>query len=137
MKKQLFTLVALGLLLTAVSGYAQTIRMRADVPFDFMVSGNSLPAGEYDIRSMGPERSLYLSNPAHNARLIVVANRCESLQRSPNTKLVFRKYGDRYFLAQVWVEGDKAGHEFAKSRLETELARNLAKQDVTVAASLK
>ena len=37
-------------------------------------------------------------------------------------KLVFNKYGDEYFLFQVWPSGTGIGHELLKSRREAELA---------------
>src|SRR5439155_18133539 len=43
------------------------------------------------------------------------------------SKLVFRRYGDQYFLSQVWETGDSDGHELRKSRRETGLERDMAK----------
>jgi len=50
-KKQLLTLLGLGLLLTTVWAYAQTIKLKANVPFNFVVTEERLPGGEYTIRS--------------------------------------------------------------------------------------
>jgi hypothetical protein len=45
MKRQLFALLGLGLLL-ATSAYAQTVNAKANVPFNFVVTAGTLPSGE-------------------------------------------------------------------------------------------
>jgi hypothetical protein len=137
MKKQLLAIAALGLLMTAVSAYAQTIRMKADVPFNFIVDRATLPAGEYSIASAGLGDALLIRDADGKATRVVMPNQCESLKPASQTKLVFRKYGDRYFLAQVWIEGNTLGHEFPKTSRETEVARDFTMQEVVLTASLR
>ena len=43
---------------------------------------------------------------------------------SEGTKLVFHRYGDRYFLAQIWVAGNNSGSELPKSPREVEVAQD-------------
>jgi hypothetical protein len=137
MKKQLFAVAILGLLMTAVSAYAQTIRMKADVPFNFIVDRATLPAGAYTIESAGVADALLIRDADGQAKRVVMPNHCESNQPAGQTKLVFRKYGDRYFLSQVWIEGNTLGHEFPKSSRETEVARDFTAQEVVLVASLR
>ena len=42
-------------------------------------------------------------------------------------QLVFRRYGDQFFLSQIWEAGDRDGHELRTSRGEAELQRLMAK----------
>jgi hypothetical protein len=52
------------------------------------------------------------------------------------TKLVFNKYGEQYFLAQVWTEPDREMHQCFQCRLEKAvLAQNPRPQSVVVAAN--
>lgn len=136
MKKQLLALVGVSLLLATVSAYAQTISVRANVPFSFIANRDDMPAGEYTIQTLGLGQNLLIRNADAKSRTIVNANRCESLEASKRTRLVFHKYGDRYFLAQVWVEGSNSGREFFKSHRETEVARDFSMQEVVLTASL-
>ena len=53
MKKQLLALVGLGLLLATVSASAQTVPLKANIPFNFIVNKAELPAGEYTLKSLG------------------------------------------------------------------------------------
>jgi len=38
-------------------------------------------------------------------------------------RLVFNKYGDTYYLSEVWKPGDSQGGALAKSKTEREIAR--------------
>ena len=53
MKNQLFALVGLGLLLATASASAQTVPLKANIPFNFIVNKAELPAGEYTVQSLG------------------------------------------------------------------------------------
>jgi hypothetical protein len=37
-------------------------------------------------------------------------------------KLVFHRYGNEYFLSEVWTPGDEWGHRLSKTRREREIA---------------
>ena len=140
MKRQVLTLVGvLSLLLAAGSAFAQTIKVRADVPFKFIINKETLPAGQYTIESFGSldGRTLSIRSADMNAKAMVRANSVQSRQAAEETKLVFQRYGDRYFLSQIWVAGRKLGHQLPKSARETELARDSRPQETIIAALLK
>jgi len=135
MKKQLFALL-LGLLLTTASAYAQTINVKADVPFKFVVAGRTLPKGEYTIRTLhGTDHALSIIGDGQKPS-IFLAHSCLSL-KSVQTKLVFNRYGDRYFLSEIWTEGNDAGYQLARSRRELEMARNDTVEKLVVLAELR
>jgi hypothetical protein len=138
MKKQLFVLLSLGLLLVGASAYGQTVNMKVNVPFNFIVRGATLPSGQYTIQGLGTAGNAISIRTADNkAMSLVLATRCESLKTSEKTKLVFHRYGDRYFLAQIWMAGSNSGHEIPKSPRETEVARDYTVQDVVLVAVLR
>jgi hypothetical protein len=68
---------------------------------------------------------------------MALATRCESRITSEKSKLVFHRYGNRYFLKQIWMAGDNAGQQLPKSRLETEIALNRTVQEVVLVAALR
>ena len=41
-------------------------------------------------------------------------------------RLVFHRYGERYFLAEVWSGSDSTGRQLMKSRQERAIERELA-----------
>ena len=66
------------------------------------------------------------------------ADASESSKPAEETKLVFHKYGDRYFLAGVQRRGQNLNYELPAGSLEKELrASNVEEKDVTLVASLK
>jgi hypothetical protein len=135
MKKQLFALL-LGLLLTTASAYAQTTNVKADVPFKFVVAGRTMPKGEYTIRTLdGIDHALSIRGEGQKPS-IFLAHSCVSL-KSVQTKLVFNRYGDQYFLSEIWTEGNDAGYQLAKSRRELEMARSDTVERLVVLAELR
>ena len=134
MKKQLFALLGLGLLV-GMTAYAQTVNLKADVPFDFIIRGATLPAGEYTIRGDGSVIAVRGPNP--KANIVVLSQRCASIDATKQSKLVFHRYGDRYFLTQLWVAGSDSGRQLAKSPREMEVARDYTVQDVMLFAALR
>jgi hypothetical protein len=134
MKKQLFTLLGLGLLFATASAYAQTA-LQANVPFNFIVAGNTLPAGEYTIRSLDTNARVLVIRGSDESQKMVMANSCASAKPSDTTKLVFHRYGDRYFLSQIWTAGNSSGAELPPSRRESEVAMDFPRQDIVLVAS--
>jgi hypothetical protein len=140
MKRQVLTLIGvLSLVLAAGSALAQTISMRADIPFKFVINKQALPAGQYSIRTLpgSSGRTLMIRSDDSKAATMVNSNSVLSLKRPDQTKLVFRRYGDRYFLSQVWVAGEGWGHQLPKSGRETEVALDYTPQEVVVMAELR
>src|SRR5260370_35476712 len=109
MKKQLFVLLGLGLLLVGASASAQTVNMKVNVPFNFIVSGGTLPSGEYTIQGLGTAGNAMSIRRAHTtAKTLVLASRCETPKRPERSKLAFHPYADQDFLAQIWLSGHDA-----------------------------
>jgi hypothetical protein len=140
MKKQALTLAgALILLLAAGSAFAQTIHVRGSIPFDFIVDKETLPAGQYTIDSIGlmsDGRTVAVRDADAKPKAMINANSVQSSKPSAKTKLVFVRYGDRYFLSQVWLAGSTWGHQFPKSPREAEVAMNYNPQQAVVLAEL-
>ena len=133
-----FVLVAASLTL-ASAAQAQDYRLKADVPFDFVVGNQVHKAGSYDIKKILPNSSLLLlESPSESKPTIVSPHACAERDWATSTKLVFHRSGDTYFLYQIWVEGRQFGSEFTTPKMEIKLAQNGTKsQDVIIAAVLE
>ena len=93
------------------------------VPFDFMAGGVSLPAGQYDVLQVGgPDLIMLRSNDGRAIAMVQVIPLSTDPQHSTD-KLVFNKYGDKYFLSEVWTTKGAHVHQCLKSRTETALAK--------------
>ena len=134
MKKQLFALLGLGLLFATASAYAQTVALKANVPFNFIVAGKTLPAGEYTIQSLSTIQRVLVIRGSDKPQM-VMANSCASAKPSDTSKLVFHRYGDRYFLSQIWTAGNASGAELPPSSRESEVAMDFPRQNVVLMAS--
>jgi hypothetical protein len=133
MKRQTFSLVSLlSLLLVAGSAIAQTVHVRANIPFNFAVGSKTLPAGTYDVGTIDGRDSKMLLLQARdgNSSMIVGSNAAENFKPADKTKLVFNQYGSRYFLSEIWMNGATRGRQLPKTSREKELAKDWA-QDLT------
>ncbi|MBZ5655902.1 MAG: hypothetical protein LAO56_11590 [Acidobacteriia bacterium] len=138
MKKQAATLLVLTLLVVPGFVSAQSRRViQAQVPFEFIVNGHILPAGECSVEARGDGITyLLVSSGGHDA--FVLPNATESSTVSAAAALVFHRYGDRYFLSGIRRQGDRRGFGFPMGKAEKELrAQNAAESDVTLLASAK
>ena len=132
MKRQAFSLISLLTLLTlflvAGSAIAQTVHVRADIPFNFAVGNKTFPAGTYDVGSIGSgdSKTLLLQARDSNASMLVSSNLAQTLEPANKTKLVFNRYGKQYFLSQIWVQEANCGHQLLKSNREKEVAKEIA-----------
>jgi hypothetical protein len=140
MKRQIVSLLGVfGLLLVAACASAQSMKVTANVPFNFVVDKATLPAGAYSIDALSTgSTTLLIQNRDARIQMVTLPNNAEQLRPSDSTCLVFHRYGDRYFLSQIWVAGNSSGRQFKISRHESEVATNAQPaQDVIVLASLR
>ena len=74
------------------------------MPFEFTAGNVQLPAGEYEVTAVGPwgGPTLSVHNVNSNAGTLVLSTSCQSLKPAADAKLVFHRYGNQYFLAEVW-----------------------------------
>jgi hypothetical protein len=151
MKKQAFriiTMLSFLLVLAAVSVNAQgrsESSIAVNIPFDFAVDETNLPAGNYTLQRIALTssydrlviKSADGSGDSHT--VMTMPNRTSEVQKQ--SKLIFNRYGEQYFLCQVWMAGSDTGRDLFQSRTERNLAKKskLAKskakrQPVTVIA---
>lgn len=146
MKKQAYTMIAMIVLVgsLAISAKAQTnvrIALIANIPFQFSIGNKSLPAGEYTVRSVGEYSSnvlLRIQSRDGKTSAMLQTSTVEG-KAQERAKLVFHRYGNQYFFAQAWVDGQKTGLEAQKSRAERAAEHELtaikmATKSVTVTA---
>ena len=101
----------------------------AEVPFDFQVNNRTMPAGHYEITEASTISSAYDSNVLvirnmnTGASVIALAPSSKYNNRGQG-KLVFKEFGNRYFLTEVAFQGESIGHGLTQSHVERELSRN-------------
>ena len=126
MKKRILVIASL----LVVCSFAATQVARAqepmvvNVPFAFTAGEAALPAGEYRVQKMDGNGAVLLircSDPT--AAAFVMTTGTGGKGQQGQSKLVFNRYNDHYFLAQVWSAGYNTGRELRKTAREKEIAQ--------------
>jgi hypothetical protein len=99
-----------------------------DVPFAFTVAGEKLPAGHYIVAAQNDLIKVF----NRDTRAFYVPSHATIRNKADGSKLVFHRYGDSYFLSEVWVTGNTIGKELFPSRAERELASEKAEMELAV-----
>ena len=111
-----------------VSAQAQTLQYKvtANIPFDFTITDKKLPAGKYSIvraQNSNGDLVLQISSADGQQQLSRLTIPVVARDVVKQGVLVFRQYGDEYFLSEIWPAGGQTGRAFPKSRAERELER--------------
>jgi hypothetical protein len=142
MKKQSFLMA--GVLMLSSMAATQVARaqdaMVVDIPFAFTAGNATLPAGEYRVQKLDRNSAVLLVHCWDaRASALVITNAAQAKETQTESKLVFNRYGNRYFLSQVWNAGSIRGRQLPISPREKEmpqLARNETKTEITLVARL-
>jgi hypothetical protein len=123
MKTQLLRTAVFVIGLLAVS--AAVAQTKGDVivniPFSFVVGSHQMQPGRYIVtRAASGVLRIFDPEDSKNQTLVTVHNVERGLPDS--AKLVFHRYADSYFLAQVWTGDSEIGRELPKSKAEKEIA---------------
>src|SRR5215471_11828924 len=124
------TLITICLLFTAATLFAQTESqrlMKVNIPFAFSAENHSLPEGEYLVR-------IVTADGKHTAIVNTLPNYAKS--PSESSRLVFHRYGNEYFLAQVWTAGQNVARNPMSSKRAMALASSGEKPETKVVIAL-
>lgn len=138
MKKQAYMpayMIATMIIVLTVAGLSSASgqtsgapQMTAKIPFAFSVGEKSFPAGEYTVRCTNPasDRKVLQLRSADGSSSVMVQTNSIIGKTNDDAKLVFNRYGDRYYFAQAWMAADNTGMQAPKSRGEKATAGELA-----------
>ena len=104
-----------------------------NVPFAFGDGSKNFAAGRYSI-AMNEQKILAIRSDSNSG--FVMAWLEQDSHPAETSKVVFRKYGDQYFLSEIWIAGESSHTYRMPSKQEKrEMAANkAAPTDVVVAA---
>jgi hypothetical protein len=142
MKKRAFvtaTLFVLSIIVAAQVAQADE-PMLVSIPFAFVAGNVTLPAGDYRVQKLDGNSAVVLIRCSERgAAAMVLSNAAQAKETQTQSKLVFKRYDNRYFLSQVWTAGSIRGRELLKSHAEKEIAQSArveTKGEVTLVAHL-
>jgi hypothetical protein len=137
MKKQalkavtmLVSIIALAFMTAVISNaQSRSQKLRANIPFDFVVGDKTLAAGEYTVGTVTGSSSdgivVRSTDGLHSA--IRLTNNVQANAPKERAQLIFQRYGESYYLAQIWTPGLAEGREMVKSKAERAAASEMAK----------
>jgi len=118
-------------LLTFSSAFGQSDRQTIiHIPFNFTVGEKSFPSGKYVIeRNRNNSDTVWvIRNKDTDRSAIVVTRSARANDVVEETRLVFNRYDDLYFLSEFWTVGTQTGHEIPISKRERALEKTLAER---------
>lgn len=133
MKKQAvkaFVLVGFLFSLSAIYVYAKgnTLIGKVEIPFNFSVGDKTLPAGTYSVSRITQDKVVLQLRSEDGREVIRILTHSVQAKESPAIgKLSFHRYGETYFLFQIWEPDDNQGRQLPRSRTERSVQRDLAK----------
>ncbi|CAN5833565.1 hypothetical protein BH18ACI4_BH18ACI4_07500 [soil metagenome] len=123
----LMLIAVVTLMAALVSAHAQSpSSVIADVPFEFAVGGKTLRAGEYSVRELTNGNALMVRSRDSKNVAIRLTQSIQARIVPEQAKLVFHRYGQRYFLSEVWTPGEITGRQLRKSSEERAIELQLA-----------
>ena len=127
--------VVIGFIIaTTCAAHAQTARrIVVNVPFDFIVGKQTMPAGEYSVRQLLQHNDglLLVQSADRRTTSIVQTNTVEARAAAETGRLEFQRRGASYYLFRVWTTGAKAGRELPARKAARSTLIESAKQDDT------
>ncbi len=112
MKQAILTLSILILMCSTLLVHAQQPYqyIRADIPFDFQVGGNTLPPGTYDFcwnrKFVAAVKLADMSARSEHPIQYVTISAVENPTKNTEPIVVFHRMGNLYFLSEIHQPGD-------------------------------
>jgi len=131
--------IALVFALTLYPGKAQAQivgEIEANIPFQFHAGNVKLPAGRYFIHVLdNTDLTVMEITSADGSTSALFDVQGAQANSSPaKSELIFDKYGNRYFLAKLFDEGNPSGSQVLESRYEKKISQASAEGQEHVAA---
>jgi hypothetical protein len=126
LKKHLLSVVptlALIIPMTIIGFAGFNGRVKANIPFDFIVGKKEFKAGSYTVERVSTLSGTLVLRSEDNSNTVGFNVNGVSDRSNEGARLVFRRYGNQYFLAQVFDGVSGEGKQLIKSDAEREAAK--------------
>ena len=98
--------------------------LEVNVPFQFHAGDTKLPPGKYVIHALDNSdlTILEISSADNSTSALFEVKDAEANSAPAKSELIFNKYGNRYFLARVFDQGNPYGSAVIESRYEQKIS---------------
>lgn len=131
--KKAYTMIALMVLVgsMAVAAQAQTAsrtQLVADIPFQFNVGNQTMPAGEYTVKQVNPssDHAVLQLRAKDGSRTVMIQMNNVIGKAKEGSQLIFNHLGGEYYFAQTWISGEGTGWQASTSKAERSARTELA-----------
>jgi hypothetical protein len=141
-KKHHLISLFMGLVFAAMlypnQAHAQIVgSLEADIPFQFHAGNAKLPPGKYVIRVLDDSNLtiMEISKSDGSLSALFEVHSAEANSTPRKTELIFNRYGNKYFLHELFDEGESSGSQVVKSHYEERASQAAAEAQVHVPAN--
>jgi hypothetical protein len=120
----IFVASALAFAPVSFPAHAQTAghNMTVNIPFGFEMGNKHFEPGHYTVRT--PARGV-VEIQGHSTTALTLTIEGQSIKPTKTAKLVFDRYGDHYFLRQLWFNAEETSYaECPESKSEKQAKRS-------------
>lgn len=137
--RQMLAVVLMMIPLLATAQFASNVEIATQVPFDFVVGDKVFPAGKCIVKAANAAAdTIVIRNKETKTSLYSATYAAESRELPPADELVFHKYGERYFLSTIRLEGTRIVYQLPESKEESGLRlQNVPAAEQTIHAFLR
>jgi len=122
----LFIALIVALTMYPTRAQAQIIGdLEVSIPFQFHAGSTKLPPGKYVIHMIDNSNLtvMEISSEDGSTSALFDVESAEANSAPAKNELIFNKYGNRYFLAKLFDEGNPSGSQVIESRYERKLSQ--------------
>jgi hypothetical protein len=122
----LFMALAFALTIYPSKAQAQIVgNLEVNFPFQFHAGNTKLPPGKYVIHMLDDSdlTVMEISSADDSASALFEVQAAEANSAPAQSELIFNKYGNRYFLAKLFDEGNPSGSKVLESRYEKRISK--------------
>jgi len=122
----LIVTLALATAVVSANGQSTANKVVANVPFEFSVGYKAMPSGTYSVQSIvSAGDGLLIQSTDGKISALRLSEATQPIKEKSQARLIFHRYGERYFLAEVWNGIDNTGRQLTKSQEERAIANEL------------
>jgi hypothetical protein len=122
----LFIALVFALTIYPTKAHAQIVGdLEANIPFQFHAGNTKLPPGKYVIHVLDNTDLTFMeiSSADGSTSALFEVRDAEANSAPAKSELIFNKYGNRYFLAKLFDEGNPSGSTVDESRYEKRISQ--------------
>jgi len=96
-----------------------------NIPFQFHAGNAKFPAGKYRIHMLDDSdlSVMEIATADGSTSALFQVQQSDANAAPAKSELIFNKYGNRYFLAKLFDEGNPSGSEVLESRYEKQMSK--------------